>query len=886
MSSTLLIDNSNNIMNTACNNEQQAQHSRRREDEEESDVEDTFIPFPPKVAAKARFPPQCPILVVIGTDKATAASLSSSTTAAQGVVVQVGINMDDDDRKNHYKIQLQPQQKEGEQNATTMVIVPEQSLYLTTGAPVWLYKPTTTTASTEPSFDKAVVIGTARLPTPTEASDDTGLVMMIKNAQRMAMYYHSVQIQCDDTNKGSSSHCRVCHGVLPHHVLYRTPNSLPPTKAPKGPKFMPSMTSPQKDDRVSLVSSLSSVSSATEPVAMTTTTTPVSSGAYDGNGNTAADRVERPVVSPVPSNGGSFHRNTVNKSVAVAIPPRDLSAPRKRVSMTSVTSDTSTFTTDSHKNDSDSVYQNQQGKTASTTPKKNSSGATTEFARIVSVLHTPSQQLHQPLLAIGFKKTAAERDNSTKRVIKRRRVSIEEDLIPKKKQGTTDDLMPVIPRKPKKLQSSSSPLVAEQGEMTTSIDEWVTYAASLPASSTQSGIGATNKHCTKMESPLNHHGGITMETIDDEDDGAPHAVAITRRPYSNTGYGRLINPNPPVFQTILVAPGNHSLKAAIHGLRQLRCGGVGNVVFNSCLSWQLEGVCRANCLRAKYHVPLTPCDASKLEEALLPVVSSTGPILCKLVGGGSNASLDYYSGTNRKLKVENYSNNINGFQADPQSQGSTVLFSANPSVPTLDNLQAPVTSRFRLPTFFGTSFLVDVMSLVGAQLCDKYACSIRIEGGGAIGGRYVPLLLFVTGTNVQDVNLCWSYIQHDALAKAVPASLRRNMLFQLGKLNGSRDYHNDMVKTRNPFPSQSEHEEFHWLAMLKAGKFSKPDMKVLAMSQVLSMEKLLEDTFPTCLVEVVDPWKMLDTNGRPLFAHLYPHVIVRFSFLVTSAFGN
>lgn len=520
------------------------------------------------------------------------------------------------------------------------------------------------------------------------------------------------------------------------------------------------------------------------------------------------------------------------------------------MSLTSVSSHASTGTTDSTKNDSGRTPSSQKG------------NATTEFARIVSVPQTSGPP--QPSCAIGFHKTAAER--STKRVIKRRRVSMEE---PPQKMQDTDYLMPVIPRKPKKVQSPS--LVVEKSERTNSMDEWITYAASLPAVESSPNHYGKHSSCIKTESPTNHNGGITMEAIEDEEDDVPYAA--TRSPSSNACFvWRLVNPEPPVFQTILVGS-NNQLQAALQGLRRLRFGGVGSVVSNSCLSWQLAGSCRTNCLRAKWHVTLTPQDARKLEEALMPVVSFMGPILCKPVGGSSSASLGYYSGAKRKFETSK----INGFQADQQCQASTVLFHADPSVPILDNnLQPPTTSRFSLPTYFGMSFLVGVLSQAGTQLCDKHACSIRIEGGRVKNKGGIPVaLLFVTGTNPQDINLCWSDIQHNVLLQAIPASLRRNMLFQLGRLNGALGRSIDMVKTRNPFPSQSEHEEFHWLAIMKAGTFSKPDSNVLAISQVLSMEQLSEDTFPTCLVEVVDPAEMLDAKGQQLFEHLCPHIIVR-----------
>ena len=817
--------------------------------DDDNDIEADFLAFPPKVAAKAKFPPRCSVLVVGDTRGSQQGKNNNNnndetpTVVYGGVVMQVGINLEDDaddDRTNHYKIQLQDDNANSA--STKTMFVQEKYLYLAEGAPVWLYnKPTTTTTTTtSPCFDPAVVIGSTRMP-----ASDVGLIQTPR-------IYHSVQVLTRDGH--------VSHGILPHHLIYRS-SDVPPTKAPKEPptsNFVPTSTTTvlHVQDRSSPVSSLSSASETTVATK---------------SRNETPERDDAAQVSAGPATRlpacGLFQ-----KDVAWDMPLR---VP-KRVSISSTDTSVSTSSLSlASATDGNSNSNSQKGGKPT-----NKAGGSTEFARIMSVLQASAAPKAR------LTKFTAQGGVDSKKTLKR--VSIVE---PKKEEtkplnNDLQDLMPVIPRKAKKIKTSSlSPVVGDADaspgtpslldsyaclqdeadppasfhsmdeENDLPIENWVKYAASLPASSS-----------TEAMTPSS--GGFTVEDIEDDTRSNTFASSSEVATY-------VTNQNPTVFQTIAAVGTRHYYAAAFKGIRQFRqanfqdnnraYSGVGEVIHENCLYWQLRGCCKTTCLRKEYHVKLTPERAMLLEQALQPVISPSGPIFCRPIGGMCN-DMSYYSGTKGKFGI---AENI-GFQEEPQKE-SKVLFSAGPSVPVANTEKELGSITLNLPTYFGSDFFVAAMTggSAGIKFCDQYSCSIRVEEQRESHGyedRVPYTSATITGANAQMLRQCWLAIE-DVLMQAVPPSLRRYLLFNLGKMNAYRAKHGDMVQTRNPFPPNDDPEELHWLATLKSGNFHKPGHNVIGFSQVCSLERVLEEMFPTCRVEIADPC-------RESFPKLFPQIII------------
>ena len=169
--------------------------------------DDNFLPLPLNMQTKVRFPPGCTVLaccydgqLLLGDSLPEAAALCVSSIIT-GRVVSVGINLAKNSRRETlFKVE-RVRSLGGRVEFSAIFYAHEEALQFALGCPVWF-----TCKGKTLQWEKATVIGSEHQP----LMEDLSLIALSLTRD----IFYTIQMP----NGG------VCHGILPDHLIYRSPD--------------------------------------------------------------------------------------------------------------------------------------------------------------------------------------------------------------------------------------------------------------------------------------------------------------------------------------------------------------------------------------------------------------------------------------------------------------------------------------------------------------------------------------------------------------------------------------------------------------------------------------------------------------------------------------
>ena len=191
------------------------------------------------------------------------------------------------------------------------------------------------------------------------------------------------------------------------------------------------------------------------------------------------------------------------------------------------------------------------------------------------------------------------------------------------------------------------------------------------------------------------------------------------------------NDNPSPLQYIQVSE-KHDIVLALQKLREWRQykgldmsrgKGVGDVLDQQCLHWQLTGTCSPNCQNLTSHQTMTVPRTSIFEKALLPVVSMDGPIYCKpgvSLPAEAGEALSFVTKKRPREELED--------DSPSTIRKRTKKLRFEPEIAVVDDTIVPMSQTYKLPGSLGYEFYMSTLNEYVMQgFCNTFECSIDME---------------------------------------------------------------------------------------------------------------------------------------------------------------